>query len=101
MNKFSLTVLNTNARSLCPKINSFIDCFANMEAAIRVITKTWLTDGPELEKDIDDLCLGAGIGLLCLNRKPNDKGFSHGGVAISFRKSAISCLLYTSPSPRD
>ena len=28
------TILNTNARSLCPKLNSFIDCFKEMEAHV-------------------------------------------------------------------
>ena len=49
------TIINTNARSLAPKISSFIDCFKEMEANIAVITETWFRDGPELDEALDDL----------------------------------------------
>ena len=85
-----ITVLNTNARSLCPKIDSLIDCFAEMDSMIGVVTETWLSDGDSLEKDIKDLALGAGLGMICLNRKPNDRGVSHGGVAVLHRVGACT-----------
>ena len=74
-NKF--TIMNTNARSLTPKIQSFIDNFHELDANVAIVTETWLADGPSLEADLDDLLLGTGIDLI------------------------TSCLLYTSPSPRD
>ena len=37
-NKTKITFLNTNARSLCPKIESLIDCFGELEAAFGVVT---------------------------------------------------------------
>ena len=77
-----LAIINTNARSLCPKITSLIDCIDELEATVAVVTETWLADGEPLEKDVADLAHGAGLGLLHRNRAPN-------------------CLLYTSPSPRD
>ena len=49
------TITNTNARSLTPKITSFIDCFKEMETHIAVVTETWLQDGAALEDDVDDL----------------------------------------------
>ena len=64
------TIINTNARSLTPKMASFIENFKELEANLAVITETWLTDGQSLQTDIDDLLHG-------------------------------TCLLYTSPSPRD
>lgn len=66
-----ITILNTNARSLCPKIESLIDCFDEMKATIGVVTETWLSDGDSLQEDIQDLSSGAGLGLICLNRQPN------------------------------
>ena len=66
-------ILNTNDRSLCPKIESLIDCFDEMEGTIGVITETWLADGDKLKQDIDDLANGAGLGLICLNREPNTR----------------------------
>ena len=67
-------IINTNARSLCPKINSLIDCMEELPASLAIVTETWLSDGHGLEDDVDDLLNGAGLGI---------------------------CLLYTSPSPRD
>ena len=61
-----------------------------MEASLAVVTETWLTDGEDLDQDIDGLCLGAGLGMLCLNRSPNDRGFSHSGVAVVFKSSDIT-----------
>ena len=76
-NKVSFTVINTNARSLSPKINSLIDCFSQMEASVGVVMETWLSDGADLDEEIGDLTSGTGLSMV------------------------YSCLLYTSPSPRD
>ena len=117
-NEINLTVINTNARSLCPKINSLVDCFTDIEASIGVITETWLTDGDSLDDDVEDLVMAAGIRMIYKNRDKNNRGFSHGGVALVFKESSVAlkevklhnphryevvmaCLLYTSPSPRD
>ena len=88
--KHSLTVINSNARSLCPKINSLIDCFDETKASIGIITETWLTDGNGLDDDVDDLLHGAGLGFLYKNRAANSRGFSHGGVGIFFREGDLS-----------
>ena len=55
-----------------------------------VITETWLSDGESLDADIEGLCLGANLGMLCLNRPTNDRGFSHGGVAIVWKASDLT-----------
>ena len=68
------TVINTNARSLCPKINSLIDCCDEMKADIAIVTETWLADGEGLEEDQEDLVHCAGIGMLYKNRAPNTSG---------------------------
>ena len=74
-NKF--VILNTNARSITPKINSFIDTFRELEASIAIITETWLADGPSLADDIQDLVLGTGIDLISRNRPPAVNGGRH------------------------
>ena len=82
-----MTIINTNARSLAPKIDSLLDCFSELEADLAVITETWLRDGPELERDLQDLDDGAGVLSLTKNREPNPStGTSHGGVAIMYKK---------------
>ena len=50
-----MTLINTNARSLCPKINSLVTCFEELEAHVAVVTETWLTDGVGLQDDVADL----------------------------------------------
>ena len=84
------TIVNTNARSLCPKIHSLVDCFSELRTDIAIITETWLTSGVLLDEDIEDLRLGAGIGLLVRNRNPGARGFAHGGVAIAFHELTCS-----------
>ena len=83
-NDFKLTIINSNAHSLCPKMNSLITCFDELSATFGVITETWLTDGKELEDDIVDLQGRAGLNIITKNRPPNAKGYSHGGVAVSY-----------------
>ena len=85
-NKINLTVINTNAQSLCPKIHSLVDCMNDLSAAIGIITETWLTDGDSLQEDLENLTLGTGLKMLCRNREPNQQGFSHGGVGIIFSR---------------
>ena len=87
---FDLTLINTNARSLCPKVNSLITCFEELEASLAVITETWLSDGPSLAEDLEDLKLGAGLGMLTKNRPANPQGYSHGGIALVYHESAAS-----------
>ena len=86
----NFSFVNTNARSLCPKIRSLLDCFSELHTNVAVLTETWLTTGPTLYKDIEDLRLGAGVGLLVRNRAAGPRGNSHGGVAIAFRESTCT-----------
>ena len=67
------TILNTNARSLCPKMSSLIDNLRQLQCQIGVVTETWLSDGQSLDEDLDDLRTGTGYSALTLNRKPNSK----------------------------
>ena len=72
-------MINTNARSLCPKINSLLDTMEELEASVAVVTETWLADGVTLEEDKQDLLLGAGISMLCKNRPCDNRGQAYGG----------------------
>ena len=94
-----ISIINTNARSLCPKIESLIDCCEEMDVTLGIVTETWLTDGDSLERDIHDLAKGAGLDMICLNRPPGNRGNSHGGVAVVCNRSncTISKLDYSHP----
>ena len=80
----------TNARSLFPKFESLIDNMKELDTDICFVTETWLSDGPTLDKDLDDLLLGAGIGLITLNREPGLNGVSHGDVAIGYPSATVT-----------
>ena len=41
------TIINCNARSLCPKIGFLIDCMEETDASVGVVTETWLDDEVE------------------------------------------------------
>ena len=53
-----INIVNTNARSLCPKIESLIDCYKALDVTLGIVTETWLADGASLDKDIQDLAKG-------------------------------------------
>ena len=94
-----INFINTNARSLCPKIDSLIDCYEEMDVTLGIVTETWLADGDSLDKDLRDLAKGAGLDMICLNRKANSRGVAHGGVAIVANNSACSIKKLNMPNP--
>ena len=85
--------MNTNARSLCPKIVSLLDYFDELKLTFATITETWLVDGESLEEDLQDLALGSGVSMLCRNRVVNGKPSGHGGVALAFRNNVSDLSL--------
>ena len=91
--------INTNARSLCPKIHSLIDSFEELQLTFGTITETWLADGEGLEEDLQDLALGAGLGMICRNREPGRNGVAHGGVALVYRNNISDFKKICVPNP--
>ena len=83
-------MLNTNARSLIPKIESFTEYLNELGTSVAFLTETWLSDSTELKNDIIDYELGTGYSIICKNRPRNSRGYSSGGVAIAYRKSHLS-----------
>ena len=84
----SFAIINTNTRSLFPKIESMIDCMSETDARIAVITETWLRDGERLDQDAEDLSAGAGLGMLARNRStPAANGVTYGGVAVFWQEA--------------
>ena len=61
-----------------------------MQTDLAIVTETWLTSGPTLDEDIEDLREGSGLGLMVRNRDPGARGHSHGGVGIVFRQSTCN-----------
>ena len=97
--KKEINVINTNARSLRPKLKSFIQCFLNLSLTFAIVTETWLDHGSRLEADAEALLLGHGLTIQYLNRPPSINGVAHGGVAIVARASTTKYKEYTFPNP--
>lgn len=98
-NKVPINIINTNARSLRPKIVSFTECFVSLAITFAIVTETWFAHGSALELETERLLLGHGLGLQCLNRPPVN-GLSHGGVAVIFRASQTKLSRYKFPNPK-
>lgn len=88
-----LSIINTNARSLGPKIGSLVDCMCETEARLAVVTETWFKEGQSLEELKEKLLEESGIGMICLNREPNSNGVAYGGVAVLWKTSRILSRL--------
>ena len=84
-----IVFLNTNARSLCPKFESMLDNFNELECCFGVVTETWMRDGKQLEDQLQDVQDGHGLSVIYKNRKANTRGISHGGVCIITRDSRV------------
>ena len=83
----------SNARSLAPKIDSFIENFNERDIDLCVITETWLHDEMGiLQDDGVPLSLGEGIGVVHAGRPVGRRG---GGVGIFFRKSKMKVVDIT------
>ena len=96
----TLTIINTNARSLCPKLDSLVDCYDELDVDIGIVTETWFRDGPDLDPALSDLDLGAGISSITLNREPNQQtGVAHGGVALLYKKKIGNFKKIDFPNP--
>ena len=94
-----INIVNTNARSLCPKIDSLIDCYEEMDITLGIVTETWLADGASLDRDVQDLASGAGLDMVFLNRQPNERGIAHGGVAVISNRSSCTLKKVELPNP--
>ena len=98
-NKISFNVINTNARSLRPKLSSFIQCFVGLSLTLAVVTETWFAEGGRLERETEDLLLGHGLRLQALNRDPLLSGVSYGGVALITRAISCKSTIMAFPNP--
>ena len=85
----------TNARSLAPKTDSFVENFTERNIDLCVVTETWLTEGAGLLSDGSvDLRLGEGIGTIHCLRPGGRRG---GGVGIFYRSSRLRVIDITPP----
>lgn len=99
MNQVNLNIINTNARSLRPKIVSLVDGMRELEATFAVVTETWFSADSRLELETENLLLGSGISVITRNRGLNDRGLAHGGVVLPAKDSLTKMKEYAFPNP--
>ena len=95
-----MTIINTNARSLCPKVQSLIECIEETDTKIAIVTETWLRDGNDCDALRDELSLGNGLGLIAKNRQVGGNGVAYGGVALVWKESFAGFKEVSLPNPQ-
>ena len=97
----SLSFLNTNARSLGPKIQSLADCFDEKHLDMATITETWLQSNlfrDELAREMVDRF---SLGLITRERTAMaGNGRQYGGVAFVYRLATSSFSEFKLHNPR-
>ena len=92
-NQRSINTFNfllTNARSLAPKMDSFIENFSERDTDLGVVTENWLCEGAGLLRDGSiDLRNGEGIGAIHCGRNEGRRG---GGVGIFYQLSRLKVV---------
>ena len=82
----NFTLINTNARSLKPKLDSLLENIKEVRADVIIVTESWLKAG-EVEQIRSDLNLGYGLGMLARNRPPKENGVAYGGVVLLWKEN--------------
>ena len=97
----SLSFINTNARSLAPKLESLFDCFSEKQLDFAMLTETWLQNH-DLSSQLERLA--GDYSLSCLARNRSDlarNGRQYGGVALLFRKKTSSFKEFPLNNPEN
>ena len=74
-------------------MNSFLQCFSEVDASLAIINETWLSDRPSLQEDVDDFLPGPEISLLTLNKLPGNRGVFHRGVTTATPSATVNLGL--------
>ena len=65
----ALSFINTNARSLGPKIESLIDCMEEKATDVAFITETWYQSNRDTSEEVEQYAARFSYGLLSRNRQ--------------------------------
>ena len=97
-----LCFINTNARSLGPKVESLYDCFEEKQVDLAFLTETWYQSDRSLADKLDEYGTRFSLGALVRNRSHiANNGRSYGGVALIYRKSKASFENFHLTNPDD
>ena len=86
-----LRFINTNARSIEPKIRSLYDCFSEKKLDFATLTETWHQSNRALADTLREYSSRFALDAIVRNRAAAaSNGRTYGGVAFIYRKSVAS-----------
>ena len=98
----SLSFLNTNARSLGPKMESLFDCIHEKNLDLAFITETWYQDNRNGLENLEKCSGKYSLGVLSRCRSDHaNNGRQYGGVAMFFRQKSSSFEKFHLINPDD
>ena len=96
-----LCFINTNARSLGPKVESLFDCFREKQVDFAILTETWYQNNSSLTDTLDEYSSRFSLKAIVRNRPTvASNGRSYGGVAFVFRKRTSNFEHYPLLNPQ-
>ena len=96
----SISFINTNARSLTPKMQSLDDCFQEKCLDLAIITETWFQTGRDRDELVADARDNYALGVLTRERDTAARnGRQYGGVAIIFRLRTTKLDVFPLSNP--
>ena len=96
----SLSFINTNARSLGPKLQLLADCFNEKHIDIATVTETWFQANVSTQDLVVELSDRFSLGMLTREREDRARNGRHyGGVALVYRKSTSSFKAFPLHNP--
>ena len=95
-----LCLINTNARSLGPKVEALYDCFQDKRVDLAFLTETWYQNDRMLNDRLDEFSHRFALGAIVRNRTSiAANGRAYGGVALLYRKSSASFKEFPLTNP--
>ena len=97
-----LCFINTNARSLEPKIRALYDCFSEKDVDFAFLTETWYQSNSALQAKLSEHSHRFALQSIVRNRTTiANNGRSYGGIAFVYRKSRASFNHFPLVNPDD
>ena len=97
-----LSFINTNARSLLPKLDSLCDCLFEKSCDFALVTETWLQDNRMTDERLTDCTNKYAVGIISRNRTicaANNR--QYGGVSIIYRRKTTSLAAFPLVNPSE
>lgn len=85
----------TNARSLPPKISSFVTAFEELGLDFFMVTETWISNTKNAVRNLKDLADCENVRMICKNRTKRG-----GGVCVAFDANKANLSRFPLPSSK-